>query len=146
MTIPTDQQVLDTFPNDPIDHDNKEHYRGRLQRRLLINRCADCGTWSQPPRGICPACWSDRVAATAVSGRGTVYLTMFLHQGPPAPGVDYATPHPVVVVELVEQAGLRYTAAMVDTPREEIRIGAPVELTWIDRAGAPTPAVRPARG
>ena len=45
-SVPTDQQVLDTFPRDPIDHDNKEHYRSRLQHRLLINRCTDCGHWS----------------------------------------------------------------------------------------------------
>jgi uncharacterized OB-fold protein len=144
MTAPTDQQVLDAFPNDPIDHDNKESYRGRLQHRLLVNKCADCGRWSQPPRGICPSCWSDGVQATEVSGRGTVYLTMLLHQGPPAPGVDYTTPHPVVAVELVEQEGLRVTAAMVETPLADIHIGMPVELTWISRDGEPTPAFRPA--
>lgn len=142
---PSDEQVLESFPNDPIDHDNKEHYRGRLQRRLLINRCRDCGSWSQPPRGICPACWSDAVEATEVSGRGTVYLTMLLHQGPPAPGVDYDSPHPVVVVELAEQPGLRFTAAMVGTDLDDVRIGTPVELTWIERGGEPTPAFRPAR-
>lgn len=143
MPAPTDEQVLDAFPSAPIDHDNKEHYRGRLQHRLLINKCTDCGTWSQPPRGICPACLSDRVQATAVSGRGIVYLTVFLHQGPPAPGVDYSSPHPVVAVELEEQDGLRFTAALVDAPLSDIRIGMPVELTWIDREGEPTPAFRP---
>jgi uncharacterized OB-fold protein len=143
VTAPTDQQVLDSFPNDPVDHDNKEYYRARLQRRLVINRCADCGRWSQPPRGICPACWSDAVVATEVSGRGTVYLTLMLHQGPQVPGVDYSTPHPVVVVELEEQPGLRVTATMTGVANEDIRIGMPVELTWLDRGGEPTPAFRP---
>jgi uncharacterized protein len=144
MTAPSDQQVLDSFPNAPIDHDNKEYYRGLLQRRLLVNRCGDCGRWSQPPRGICPACWSDDVAPTEVSGQGTVYLTMFLHQGPQVPGVDYSTPHPVVLVELAEQPGLRVTTTMVDIANEDIRIGMPVELTWIERGGEPVPAFRPA--
>jgi uncharacterized OB-fold protein len=143
VTAPTDQQVLDSFPDAPIDHDNKEYYRGLLQRRLLVNRCTDCGRWSQPPRGICPACWSDAVVPTEVSGRGTVYLTMLLHQGPQVDGVDYSTPHPVVLVDLEEQEGLRATATVADVANEDIRIGMPVELTWLERGGAPTPAFRP---
>jgi hypothetical protein len=72
---------------------------------------------------------------------------MFLRQGAPAPGVDYEKgPHPVVTVELEEQAGLRFTSTVVDTPLAEIRIGLPVELVWIDRYGAPFPAFRPRRG
>lgn len=144
MTAPTDQQVLDSFPNAPVDHDNKEYYRGLLQHRLLVNRCSECGRWSQPPRGICPACWSDAVVPTEVSGAGTVYLTMFLHQGPEVADVDYGTPYPVVLVELAEQAGLRVTATMIDVENEDIRIDMSVRLSWIDRAGEPTPVFRPA--
>jgi len=56
--------------------------------------------------------------------------------------VDYATPYPVVTVELDEQVGLRFTATVVDAPNEAIAIGERVELTWIDRAGVPVPAFR----
>ncbi|ABH00526.1 conserved hypothetical protein (plasmid) [Rhodococcus jostii RHA1] len=142
MTTPSDQDILEAFPLDPIDHDNKEIYRGRLQKRLLVNRCGECKSWSQPPRGICPVCWSDAVEATEVSGRGTIYLTMLLHQGPPAPGVDYSEPHPVVTVELDEQPGLRVTTTIVGLPVDQVQIGMKVELTWIDRGGEPTPAFR----
>jgi uncharacterized protein len=69
-------------------------------------------------------------------------MTIFLHQGPPAEGVDYSTPHPVVTVELDEQAGLRFTSTVVDAPNEAIRIGARVRLDWIDRAGTPLPVFR----
>ena len=110
-----------------------------------MNRCADCGRWHHPMRPMCPACWSWNVAPTAVSGRGTVHLFMLLHQGPPAEGVDYAkAPHPVVTVQLAEQEGLRFTGTMVGCALDEIRIGMPVELTWIERNGSPYPAFRPA--
>jgi uncharacterized OB-fold protein len=66
-------------------------------------------------------------------------MAIFLHQGPPAPGVDYSSPYPVVTVELDEQPGLRFTSTVVGAPNEAIRIGAPVELGWIDRNGAPFP-------
>jgi uncharacterized OB-fold protein len=78
--------------------------------------------------------------ATPVSGRGTIFMAIFLRQGPPTAGVDYSSPHPVVVVELDEQPGLRYTSTVVGAAPDEIRIGRRVELTWIDRAGMPVPA------
>ena len=75
-----------------------------------------------------------------MSGRGTVHLLIWLRQGPPADGVDYSTPHPVVTVELEEQAGLRFTSTVVDATMDDLAIGDPVELTWVERNGAPFPA------
>jgi uncharacterized OB-fold protein len=140
----TDAAVFESFPGVAIDHDNIEHYRGILQRRLLVNRCADCGTWHEPARSRCPACWSTRVEPTKISGRGVIALFTVLHHGPPATGIDYQEGHPVAAVELAEQPGLRFTATIVDCKRETLRIGLPVELTWIERVGVPVPAFRPA--
>lgn len=142
MSVPSDIEVLEAFPTAPIDQDNVDHYRGRLQRRLLVNRCLDCGLWHQPPRPVCPRCWSDRVEATEVSGRGTIDLLTVVYLGTPTPGVDYVAGYPVAGVELVEQPGLRYVAGVVDCAKEDVSIGLPVELTWIERDGAPTPAFR----
>jgi hypothetical protein len=38
---PPDEEVFDRFPNVYFNADNFEHYRGRLERRLLIKRCQD---------------------------------------------------------------------------------------------------------
>jgi uncharacterized OB-fold protein len=143
----SDAELVERFPWVQLDHDNKQLFRGWLERRLLLRRCVECGRFHHPPKPICPECWSSRVEPTEVSGRGVVHLAMFLHQGPPAPGVDYARgPHPVVTVDLEEQPGLRFTSTIVDCPREAIRIGLPVELVWIERYGAPFPAFRPRKG
>lgn len=139
----TDDEVLTRFPRARIDHDNKEQYRGRLEHRLLVNRCADCGHWHQSPRPICPACWSTNITPTEVSGRGVVYLLIELHQGPAAPGVDYAKPYPVATVELEEQPGLRYTSTVVNAAPGQLRVGLPVRLTWLEREGNPFPAFEP---
>ena len=138
----TDEELVARFPGQRIDHDNKEVFRARLDHRLLVNRCGDCGLWHQPPRSICPSCWSTNIAPTEVSGRGTIDMAIFLHQGPPTEGVDYTTPHPVVTVELDEQPGLRITSTLVGSPNEDIRIGERVELDWIDRGGMPLPVFR----
>ncbi len=140
----SDADLVDRFVRVRVDHDNKAFYRGWLERRLLLNRCRACGRWHHPPKPICPECWSGDLEPTEVSGRGTVHLLILLHQGPPAPGVDYAAgPHPVATVELAEQEGLRFTSTVVGCPAREVQIGMPVELTWIERDGAPFPVFQP---
>ncbi len=140
MASISDAELVDRLPGILVDGDNKDYYRGWLERRLVLNRCEDCGRWHHPPKPVCPECWSDRVRPTPVSGRGTVHLLVWLRQGPPADGVDYSMPHPVVTVELEEQAALRFTSTVVDTTMDELEIGDPVELTWVERNGAPFPA------
>src|SRR6476620_794452 len=67
-----DEELMDALPGVRVDHDNAPHYRGLLERRLLINRCDDCDTWHHPPRSVCPACWSRSVTATEVRGAGRI--------------------------------------------------------------------------
>ena len=139
-----DAALVERFSYVRIDHDTKHLYRGWLEERLLINRCDDCARFHHPPKPICPSCWSSSLTPTQVSGRGVIHLTILLHQGPPAPDVDYAKgPHPVVSIELEEQEALRFTSTVIDCPLEDVRIGLPVELAWIARFGAPFPVFRP---
>ena len=139
MSTISDAELLEAFPDMLINHDDKEFYRGWLEHRLMINRCDDCGRWHHPPSPICPDCWSRAVTPTEASGEGTIHLLIKLHQGSPAPDVDYSQPHPVATIELTEQQGLRFTTTIVNCPLEDIAIGMPVALTWIDRWGAPYP-------
>lgn len=137
--VPSDDELISSFPGEPITRDNAAHYRGRLRRELLINRCEQCWCWHAPAMPICPHCWSDAVTAKPVAGTGTIFLVTFLHQGPAAPGVDYSTPYPVVTVELDEQSGLRFTSTVVDAEPAEITIGSGVELAWRTKDLAPMP-------
>ncbi len=140
MATLSDEELVDRLPGVLINEDNKAFYRGWLEQQLLLNRCADCGTWHHPPKPVCPECWSDRLRPTPVSGEGTIHLLIWLRQGPPADGVDYSSPHPVATIELAEQPGLRFTSTVVDAGMNDIAIGDPVELIWIRRGGVPYPA------
>ncbi|MDF3309658.1 OB-fold domain-containing protein [Rhodococcus sp. T2V] len=140
MTQISNEEVAKRLPNAWIDQDNVEFFRGLLQRKLLINRCDDCQRWHQPPWPNCPTCWSDDVTPTEVSGRGTIHSVSILRAGPPLDGVDYAAGYPVAVIELEEQEGLRVTATLVGGGADELGIGTPVELAWIERDGEPLPA------
>lgn len=138
-----DSELLSRYPGVAVDHINKHFYRALLDQQLRLNRCLDCGYWHHRPKPICPKCLSKRVEATEVQGTGTVYLLIFLHQGPPADGVDYSTPHPVATVELDEQVGLRFTSAVVGAGEGQIAIGDRVRLDWITRSDRPYPVWRP---
>lgn len=77
-----------------------------------------------------------------VVGSGTIHLAIFLHQGPPAEGVDYKTPYPVVTIELDEQPGLRFTSTVIGSDNDAIRIGQRVTLDWLNRGDQPLPVFR----
>jgi uncharacterized OB-fold protein len=132
----TDAELVERYPDVPLDHDNKAQWKGFLDRRLLIARCGDCGHWFNPPRPMCPHCWSDRVAPHEVSGRGRVQWFTLLFEGEVDPTV-------AVVVELEEQPGLRVTSTIIDCPAGEVVCDMPVELDWQDFEGAPIPVFRP---
>jgi uncharacterized protein len=138
----TDEELVRLFPGHQLSHDNKAAYRGRLDRVLLVNRCGRCGRWHEPPKPVCPTCWSTDVVPTPVAGTGTIFMAIFLHQGPLAEGVDYSTPYPVVTVELDEQAGVRFTSTVAGATIDEICIGRRVRLDWAVRNGAPMPVFR----
>jgi uncharacterized OB-fold protein len=131
----TDDELLDAFPGVRIDHDNAAYHRGLLERRLLINRCDECGSWHHPPRSVCPRCWSRAITPNEVSGEGAIALLTILRQGPPQPAVDYAAGHALVAIELVEQRGLRVAGTVIDTPAEQLRVGQRVRLVWRDVPG-----------
>lgn len=139
----SDEEVIRRFPGVEVDRDNVEHYRGLLQKKLLINLCEN-GHWIYPHRPMCPVDWSWNVRATEVSGKGTVYMFTLLRQGAPIPGVDFSTPHPIAAIELAEQEGLRYLATIVNCPIDQIHDGMLVELVWIERNGVPEAAFQPA--
>jgi uncharacterized protein len=108
---------------------------------LRILRCGSCGFYVHYPREDCPRCSSQSLAPQRVSGRGVVHsFTIAYHQ---ASGIE--TPFALVLVELEEQKGLRVLANLLECPLPEVRIGLPVEATFVDVGGGVTlPQFRPA--
>lgn len=132
--------VFEAYPGIRLDQVNVPYYAALLERRLVAGHCGECGVWHTPLRSRCPSCWAPAGAPREVSGRGHVHVLTLLHQGPP--GVPYSPPWPLAAVELAEQPGLRIAATLVETSPQQQRVGQPVELTWIERDGAPWPAFR----
>jgi uncharacterized OB-fold protein len=114
------------------------------QHKLVVQRCTACGLLRFPPRELCSRCWSREAEWVPVSGRATVYSFYLMHQVY-HPGFAAEAPYPVAWIELEE--GPRLTSNVVDCPREEIRVGMPVEVVFEDLSEqVALPKFRPRRG
>lgn len=114
-------------PRPSINRDNQFFWDGARRHELRIQRCDACGALSYPPLPCCAQCGSFDLSWVVSSGKGTIYAWAVPHH-PPVPGFAY--PLFVVLVELEE--GVRIVSNLVDADREQVRIGQPVELCWLD--------------
>lgn len=112
--------------------DARPFWNGCARGELLLQRCAACGTLRHPPSPICPRCRSDAHAWVAANGRGTVYTFTVVRQAL-AKGWDARVPYVVAVVELDE--GPRILSNVVDVAPDDVRIGLPVEVVFVESEG-----------
>ena len=112
-------------PRPGINPDNQFFWEGTHEGKLLIQRCQACGTLRHPPGAMCPQSleWDTLEA----SGRGVVYSFVVAHH-PPIPPFEY--PNPIALVELEE--GTRFVCNLVGIAADEVRIGMPVEVEFLE--------------
>jgi uncharacterized OB-fold protein len=121
---------------------NRHFWTGGADGRLMISRCQDCGRWQHPAVPVCPSCWSSAVRPEATSGRGRVWSFSVNHYQW-VPGMQ--PPYVVAVVELDEQAGLRFTTNIVECAIDEVRCDMPVEVLFARHGEVYVPLFRPVR-
>ena len=122
-----------SLPVPQITDENGAFWTGGRDGELRVIRCTSCGYWIHPPSPRCPQCLSDAVEPTPVSGRGTVY-TFTINRQAWVP--DLEVPFVIAIVELDEQPGLRLMTNIVDCTPEEVEIGLPVEVAFLERGEA----------
>ena len=116
-------------PLPAIDELTKPFWQAAAQQQLSIQRCQDCNYFNHPPRPLCDACLSQRLAFVPVSGRGTVYSYTIMHQ-PNIAGFEKEVPYINILVELDEQPRLFLVSYLPLSERDRIRIGGKVEVTF----------------
>jgi len=105
--------------------DTQFFWDGVKQHRLLIQRCARCGSLRHPPRPMCPDCHSLQWDTVEASGCGTVYSFVMPHH----PRLSwFPEPYVVALVELAE--GTRLVTNLVDVAAEAVSIGMPVHVRF----------------
>ncbi|MEV7319865.1 bifunctional MaoC family dehydratase N-terminal/OB-fold nucleic acid binding domain-containing protein [Streptomyces sp. NPDC093970] len=123
-------------PRPVVNRDNAGFWEGVAEGRLLIQRCAGCGTLRHPWLPGCAACGCPDWDTVESAGEGTVYSYVVMHH-PPFPAFD--PPYAVGLVELTE--GVRMVSNVVGVPYDKVRIGLPVRVEfrrYEDAAGALT--------
>jgi uncharacterized protein len=111
--------------------------------RLLVRRCHNCGNAHHPPRPACPICWSAEVVWEEVSGVGTLYSYSVIHENDLAP-FSAGLPYVVAVVELLE--GPRLMTTIIESDIDDLNVGAPVWVAFVDREGVTIPAFKVTAG
>jgi len=112
-----------------VDEESRAFWEACRRHELRLQRCRSCGTLRYYPRALCPSCLSGEVEWVLCSGRGTVYTFTVTYQNQ-APGFRESLPYALAVVALEE--GPQMLTNIVECPFEEIRIGMPVEVTFVD--------------
>jgi uncharacterized OB-fold protein len=108
-----------------VTPDTQFFWDAAKERRLVIQRCTECGALRHPPRPMCPRCNSLSWDAVPASGRGTVF-SFVMPQHPQYPWFEY--PYVVALVELDE--GTRIVTNLVDVAPEAVTIGMPVAVCF----------------
>ncbi|WP_312551506.1 OB-fold domain-containing protein [Massilia sp.] len=110
-----------------LSTDNRAFWQGGADGELRMHHCEACAQFFHPPAPVCPRCLASDVASRAVSGAGTVVTYTVNHQPWRS---DLKDPYVVAIVELPEQAGLRFVTNIVGTPPGEVFIGMPVRVRF----------------
>jgi uncharacterized OB-fold protein/acyl dehydratase len=114
-------------PRPAITHDNAFWFEGARNHTLLIQHCTSCGTLRHPPLPACGVCQSLDWDTVEASGRGVLYSFVVVHY-PQVASFDY--PLPIGLVELEE--GTRVVANLSGLAPEDVRIGLPLQATFVD--------------
>ncbi|WP_119729230.1 bifunctional MaoC family dehydratase N-terminal/OB-fold nucleic acid binding domain-containing protein [Thermomonospora amylolytica] len=128
-------------PRPAINRDNAFWFEAAREHRLVIQRCAACKALRHPPGPCCPQCGSFDWDTVEAAGTGHVHSYVVAHH-PPHPAFDM--PYVVALVELAE--GTRLIANLTGLAPEEVEIGMPVVVDWLEADPDLTlPVFRPAR-
>jgi hypothetical protein len=112
-----------------VTPENRAFLTAGQHGQLVICRCQDCGQYLHPPAPVCGYCLSVAVRPEPVSGQGTVY-TFTVNEYPWHPA--FPPPYVVAIVELDEQPSVRLTTNIVGCAPDEVRVGLPVRVAFVD--------------
>jgi uncharacterized protein len=116
-------------PEPARTRDNAYFWDGARRHELRVQQCANCGRRYFPATPRCWECGSFDMGHVVAPGTGHLYSFVVVHH-PQVNGFRY--PLPVGLVEL--DGGTRLVAELTGCDPSALRIGMPLELTWLDRA------------
>ncbi|QIX25632.1 hypothetical protein ncot_02770 [Nocardioides sp. JQ2195] len=114
-------------PRPAINLDNQFWFEAAMEKRLVVQRCTSCEALRHPPGPGCPHCGSFEWDTVPAGERGTVHSYVVAHH-PRHPAFDY----PLVIALVDLPSGTRLTTNLVDVAPDDVEIGMPVVLDWLE--------------
>lgn len=111
------------------DIEDEPFWQAAAERRLVFQRCADCGRHRHPPSPMCSLCQSLAVAWTEAPPQGVLFSYTITHVAP-HPEFRERTPYIVALVSFPALDDVRLVTNIVNAAAKTLRIGATVELVW----------------
>ena len=128
----------ETVPQPDPGPDDGGFWSAARDHRLVVQRCADCGTLRHPPLPVCANCYSFDYEWQQSSGEGTVFSYTIIRRAA-HPSLQERVPYSVVIVELEDIGNIRMIGNLVDWAENGISIGQRVQLAWDDYADMSVP-------
>jgi uncharacterized protein len=125
------------------DHASAFFWEGAARGELLVQKCADCGSFQYPPTVVCESCQSRDVRPARVSGRGTLYALTVMHQAF-LPIFAEDVPFTIALVDLDDAPGARLLTNIVGADPGDLSAGDPLEVVFEPRGDYALPQFRPA--
>lgn len=107
--------------------DSAPFWEAACKGELRMQRCGDCGHVRFPPSLLCARCLSEHAEWVKLSGRGTVYSWIVVHQSQ-HPAFNADVPYNVAIIELEE--GPRLHTNIIGCSNDQIHIGMPVAVAF----------------
>lgn len=127
-----------TYPFLPkISDDTAPFWQGCRERRLLFQKCSECGYIRYPASVICPECLSADHDWIEAKGEGRIY-SFVVFQRAFHPAMTDRIPYVVAVVELDE--GPSFLTNIVDCEPQQVSCDQRVLIKWQNSGeGLPLP-------
>jgi uncharacterized OB-fold protein len=101
------------------------YWSGLREGRLLVQRCAHCGSWQFGPEWICHRCHAFDPAWVEVAPEGRIYSWERVWH-PVHPALRARSPYLAVLVELPYAGNVRMVGNLLGDPLQPVCIGAEV--------------------
>ena len=104
-------------------------------KSLIIQHCGNCGVFVWCPNPSCTECGNDHLEWKPVSGQGTVFSFTIIRHVLERRGRGFENDVPYIVAWIDLDEGPRFCSNVVDCPVENITIGMPVEVVFLETGG-----------
>jgi hypothetical protein len=123
--------VTTSKPLPPVDAQSRSYWEACNQGRLVLQKCSGCGHVQHYHRVLCTRCGAGALTDVEASGIGTIRSFTVIRRAVSS-AFDTDVPYVVALVELAE--GPTMMSNVVESSLDDVRIGAPVELTFERRS------------